>query len=86
MRVMRPRNRLVIFRLSEDEYRNLKMACSLREARSVSDFARDAVLGSIGTGERGEESRDRRLRELETGIRQILRLLERAADRVETRA
>lgn len=83
MRVLRPRNRLVIFRLSEQEYQSLKTACADEEARSVSDFARSAVLRSVETGghpEKTIESRmaalARRLGELEAGVKRILRLLE----------
>jgi len=83
MRVLRPRNRLVIFRLSEQEYQNLKTACAEEEARSVSDFARSAVLRSVETGgpiEKTIETRiavlARRLGDLEAGVKRILRLLE----------
>ncbi len=44
MPVYRPRTRLVNFRLSEDEYLTLKDTCARSGARSVSDFARAAVL------------------------------------------
>lgn len=45
MPVFRPRTRLVNFRLSEDEYQALKEICARSGARSVSDYARAAVLG-----------------------------------------
>lgn len=44
MPVYRPRTRLVNFRLSEEEYQVLKETCALSGARSVSDYARSAVL------------------------------------------
>lgn len=44
MPVYRPRTRLVNFRLSEDEYQSLKETCAQSGARSVSDYARSAVL------------------------------------------
>lgn len=44
MPVFRPRTRLVNFRLSEDEYQLLKDTCARSGARSVSDYARAAVL------------------------------------------
>jgi len=44
MSVFNPRNRLVNFRLSEDEYERLRAACGVHGARSISDFARSAVL------------------------------------------
>ena len=42
-----PRNRVVVFRLSRDEYRILKDACSARGARNISDFTRSALLGHL---------------------------------------
>ena len=44
MPVYRPRTRLVNFRLSDDEYLTLKDTCARSGARSVSDYARAAVL------------------------------------------
>lgn len=59
MSVLKPRNRLVNFRLSEEEFESLKAACQASGARSLSDFARSAVLAAmerVGEGEpfRGE--------------------------------
>ncbi len=44
MPVYRPRTRLVNFRLSEEEYQVLRETCLRSGARSVSDYARSAVL------------------------------------------
>ncbi len=44
MSVLCPRNRLVNFRLSEEEFETLKSSCSSHGARSISDFARSSVL------------------------------------------
>ena len=40
----KPRNRIVVFRLSQDEYRSLKEACDRVGARNLSDFTRSEVL------------------------------------------
>ena len=47
MAVNHPRTKLVNFRLSEEEYEGLKDACGNNNARSVSDFARSAVLSKF---------------------------------------
>jgi hypothetical protein len=49
MSVPRPRTRLVNFRVSEEEYGTLRAACARHGARSISDFARLAVLGWAGS-------------------------------------
>ncbi len=44
MSILKPRNRLVNFRLTEEEFVYLREACVAQGARSISDFARSAVL------------------------------------------
>src|ERR1700754_3122277 len=44
MSILKPRNRLVNFRLTEEEFVLLRDACMAQGARSISDFARSAVL------------------------------------------
>ena len=43
MSVLKRRNRMINFRVSEDEYVGLKNRCVIEGARSVSEMARDAV-------------------------------------------
>ncbi len=83
MPVYRPRTRLVNFRVNEEEYAALLAACSQNGARSVSDFARLAVMRQAGTGERQAASVHWRLSalghkmaELECRVLQLLRLLD----------
>jgi uncharacterized protein (DUF1778 family) len=49
MPVPRPRTKLVNFRVSDEEYEALRSACTRHGARSISDFARLAVLGWAGS-------------------------------------
>lgn len=44
----KPRNRVVVFRLSQEEYRSLQDACIRSGARNLSDFTRSEVLGRLG--------------------------------------
>lgn len=82
MSVINPRNRLVNFRLSEVEFEQLKEACYEHGARSVSEFARTAVLGSLDGGpparpsqNGGVQELDRKVSELEVRVEQLLRLI-----------
>ncbi|MBM3767792.1 MAG: hypothetical protein FJW32_20585 [Acidobacteria bacterium] len=50
MAITKPRTRLVNFRVSEDEFKSLREACETGGARSISDFARHAVLGAPEKG------------------------------------
>ena len=49
MSLLKPRNRSVVFRLTEDEYDNLRTACVRSGGRSLSDFARSALLATIAS-------------------------------------
>jgi hypothetical protein len=50
MAVLKPRNRLVYFRVSEDEFQQLVQLCQREGARSISDLARDAMHRLLGDG------------------------------------
>ena len=49
----KPRNRVVVFRLSQDEYRSLQEACSRAGARNLSDFTRSEVLECLNSDASG---------------------------------
>jgi uncharacterized protein (DUF1778 family) len=83
MPVRSPRNRLVNFRVNVEEYESLRTACASHGARSISDFARLAVLSRAKVSERRAGSVQRQLSalgltlsELEVRVRRMLRLLE----------
>lgn len=44
---LKPRNRLVNFRLTEEEYTRLAAVCARKGSPSISDFARAAILRTI---------------------------------------
>ena len=73
MAVLKPRERLVYFRISEDEYRQFTSVCEQAGARSVSDLARNAVQRLIADGQRREEENQmvERLRVLERLIGEV---------------
>jgi hypothetical protein len=83
MSVLNPRNRLVNFRLSDEEFERLKNACAQFGARSISDFARGSVLDRIvdgpasasRPGERIVEL-DHKVSALEGQVSQLLNLIE----------
>jgi hypothetical protein len=70
MAVNKPRNRTLIFRLTQDEYDCLQAASS--GARSLSDFARERLLGSIE-----RPPIDQQLTELRLTVDRIAELLEK---------
>lgn len=70
MAVTKPRNKILIFRLTQDEYQALQTASS--GARSLSEFARTKLLGSLGA-----PALDQQLLELTTTVARIAELLEK---------
>lgn len=48
MAILKPRTKLISFRLSEEEYEKLQGACVAEGARSISEFARAALQRSVG--------------------------------------
>lgn len=58
MAVFKPRERLVYFRISEDEFRQFSSVCEQGGARSVSDLARNAVQRLIAEGDRHREGQE----------------------------
>ena len=58
MAVLKPRERLVYFRISEDEFHQFVGLCEKEGARSVSDLVRSAVQRLITDGNRQREERE----------------------------
>ena len=46
----RPRSKMLSVRLSDDEYRELKTLCAIRDVRSVSEVARRAMQALLSDG------------------------------------
>jgi len=70
MAINKPRNRILIFRLSEDEYATLQSASS--GSRSLSEFARAKLMQSLGAS-----PIDMQLTELKTTVARLAELLEK---------
>ena len=73
MAVTKPRNRILIFRLTQDEYQALQSASS--GARSLSEFARTKLLASLEMP--GAPALDQQLLELRSTVARIAEMLEK---------
>lgn len=71
MAITKPRNRLLIFRLTQEEYATLQAASSEKGARSLSEFARAQLFGSLDAS-----ALDQQLGELQTTVTRIAQMLE----------
>lgn len=83
---LKPRNRLVNFRLTEEEYGQLAAVCMRKGCPSISDFARAAILRTVDleAGRSGPldgrvADLSERVSQLETSLRGLALGAERAA-------
>ena len=72
----KPRSRAVIFRLTQEEYNQVKSASSAGGARSLSAFARENVLRAAGEPTLGQM--EKKLDELHHALRQLRQEIERS--------
>jgi hypothetical protein len=80
MSVAKPRNRLVYFRVSEEEFQKLASMCHGTDGtRSISDLARSAVNRMIADkgSERAMNGFDQKLESLQTQLQILTELLTR---------
>ena len=73
--MLKPRHKLLTFRLTEDEYLQVKSEASREGARCVSDYARAMLLSAPKT--RRTSRFEQRLISLESSIQQIINTLEK---------
>lgn len=94
MAILKPRERLVYFRVSEDEFHQFVSVCEQEGARSVSDLARSAVQRLIADGNRDRENQsigpkvemlEKLITELNSQLQFLTTLLQRQNDSADSR-
>ena len=83
MAVSKLRNRVVLFRLTQDEYDRVQQACAEASARSISDFARARILGP-GTDVSSLAQLESKVAELSQAIENLTLLLKPNGTPTET--
>jgi GGDEF domain-containing protein len=83
MPITKPRNRVVLFRLTQEEFARVQQACAAADARSVSDFARARILAPA---EPPLAQLEARLADLLHAVERLTRLVESGAARGEAAA
>ena len=83
MATLKRRDRIVVFRLTQDEYKRLQKECLVAGARNLSDFTRRELLDKAASRNstdhlEGRLSKfEKKMSELQIAVRQIARLLSR---------
>lgn len=87
MSVLKPRNRLVYFRISEDEFQKVAEMCQSEGARSLSDFARLAMQRQIRDGsETPDTIMKEKLRVIDEIIGELNRKLQQLTQLLDVRS
>ena len=77
MLLLKPRNRLITFRVTIDEYEELRRTCVAFHLRSISDLARTALREMmLPSRNRGPNDMSKRISELESLVVQLKTQLE----------
>src|SRR6266700_2714706 len=77
MAVLKPRTKLVYFRVSEEELQQFNRVCVLEGARSVSDLARSAMQRALSGRDQGGDPTSSNLNKLEVLIESLTNCVER---------
>lgn len=82
MTALKPRNRVVVFRVTQDEYNCLKSACATAGGRNLSEFTRSELLTFIQTDSLGGviqrrfSDLEQKLAELQLSLQTLARLVQ----------
>jgi hypothetical protein len=74
MAIIKRRDRIVLFRLSQDEYEGLRAACTQRGGASISSFARSEILRALDRD--GASRVSQQLSCLQSSVQRITEILE----------
>ncbi|MEO5924913.1 MAG: hypothetical protein ABIR70_13925 [Bryobacteraceae bacterium] len=77
MAISKPRNRVVLFRLTQDEFDEVQKACAGGAARSVSEYARARILG-LTDQPSSLAQLENRVADLSHAVTQLTRMVESA--------
>jgi hypothetical protein len=81
MASLHQRNRIVVFRLSQEEYNSLRSACVAAGGRNLSDFTRSELLTVVQTDGRGS-ALERKVVEIDRKLSDLHNLIQRVSERI----
>jgi hypothetical protein len=84
---LKNRNRVVVFRVTQEEYKHLRNVCLERGGRNLSEFTRSELLAFLKSAGQSDERMavlERKLASLQYSVQHIIRLMESAGSRVDS--
>ena len=78
----KPRNRVVVFRVNDEEFETLTKACSVKGANTLSEFTRTELLSRIDSEPKDElqdrfSSMEQRIEDLHSTVKDLVHLVKR---------
>ncbi len=83
---LKTRSRVVVFRVTQEEYQHLRSVCLERGGRNLSDFTRSELLSFLKSAGESDERvavLERKLASLQYSVPHLIRLMESAGNPVE---
>lgn len=80
------RSRVVVFRVTQEEYQYLRSVCLERGGRNLSEFTRSELLAFLKSAGQSDEriaELERKLASLQYSVQHMIRLMESAGTRVD---
>ncbi len=84
---LKNRNRVVVFRVTQEEYKHLRSVCLERGGRNLSEFTRSELLAFLKSAGQSDERvavLERKLASLQYSVQHLIRLMESAGSRVDS--
>ena len=81
MATLHQRNRMVVFRVTEEEYNNLRSACNAARGRSLSDFTRSELFTVVQGDDHGA-ALERKFLEIDRKLNDVYSLIQGISERI----
>ena len=83
MATLHQRNRIVVFRLTQEEHQSLQSACIAAGSRSLSDYTRTQLLTLVNADAR-ESMVERRFGDIDRKLSALHQIIQRLSERIES--
>ena len=83
MATLHQRDRIVVFRLSQEEHQSLRSACIAAGSRSLSDYTRTQLL-TLLSADASQSLVERRFGDIDRKLSALHQIIQRVSERIES--
>ena len=83
MATLHQRNRIVVFRLTQEEHQSLQSACIAAGSRSLSDYTRTQLL-TLMSADASQSLVERRFGDIDRKLSALHQIIQRVSERIES--